>query len=170
MAIFALVVLLAAGGCTTTKAYEGPERSDAELAFLVPDSPRVRNLDAPLEPSGITAVVSIRVAGQSPSATSSRLAVLPGPTTIEVSLRDPSTPVTARTLHTKPVTISANLQAGSSYRVRGAVIYPPASSRLTRTTDVTQYKVIFAVQDEATGEFLARGEVPHDRIELRPEY
>ena len=81
-----------------------------------------------------------------------------------VSLRDRHTPVTARELYTNPVVFPVTVQGGREYRVRGGVIYPPASSPHTRTLDTRQYRVIFALQDMSTGQILSRVQVPHSHI------
>lgn len=166
-----VVVLCAAAflllGCSGTRAYSGPELGESQLAVIVPDNPRVRAWDNPLsDAGGHGGQVYLQVNGQRLAARSNRFEVAPGRINMVAIFRDHQTPVTARMLQTKPVTLAFDAQAGRTYRVHGVAFYPPAASPLRRTADTTKYRVVFAVQDADSGQLLQQVNVPTDRIEL----
>ena len=147
MCAFLLGSACLVSGCSSTQAFDAGGVPAQGVAVIVPDNSRHRTWDSPLEPSMVSAQVKVKIGQRSLGGMSDRYEVLPGRHELVVSLRDRHTPVTARELYTNPVVFPVTVQGGREYRVRGGVIYPPASSPHTRTLDTRQYRVIFALQD-----------------------
>lgn len=165
-ALAAFLSLLLLGACSSTQTFDTQAAPAQGTAVIVPDNSRHRTWESPLEPSMVSAQVRLRIGNQTLGGFSDRYTVLPGRHELIVSLRDRDTPVTSRELVTDPVVFPVTVQGGREYRVRGGVIYPPASSPHTRTLDTRYYRVIFALQDMSTGQIVSRVQVPHSHINL----
>jgi hypothetical protein len=164
-----LLVVLCMPACSSVQAYPGAERPDSEVAVIVPDNPRLRTLANPLGAGPAAGgQIYVAVAGQRLGRTNDSFRVLPGTAPLQVIFRDHQTPVTGLTLETKAVDFPVPVEAGREYRIRGLPVYPPASSRITRTTDTTKYRVILFAQETGTGRVVKQMEVPSDRIQLVP--
>ena len=167
---FLLVATLVTSACSSQQAYSGAERPASETALIVPDNPRLRTMANPFGAGPAAGgQVYLAVAGQRLGRTNDSFSVLPGTVSLQVIFRDHQTPVTGRTLQTKAVVFPVPVQAGREYRIRGLPVYPPATSRLTRTLDTSKYRVILVAQDVDTGGVVKQMEVPTDRIELVAE-
>lgn len=166
LALAAFLSVLLLGACTSTQSFDGQVAPAQGTAVIVPDNSRHRTWESPLEPSMVSAQVRLRIGDKTLGGLSDRYTVLPGRHELIVSLRDRDTPVTSRELVTDPVVFPVTVQGGREYRVRGGVIYPPASSPHTRTLDTRYYRVIFALQDMSTGQIVSRVQVPHSHINL----
>ncbi len=167
----ALCCLAALGlsACSSMQAYSGAERAESQVALIVPDNPRLRTLANPLGAGRAAGgQIYVAVAGQRLGRTNDSFTVLPGTAPLQVIFRDHQTPVTGLTLQTKAVDFPVPVQAGREYRIRGLPVYPPASSRITRTTDTSKYRVILLAQETESGKVVKQMDVPTDRIELVP--
>ncbi len=154
-------------GCSSTTTATTTGAATGQLATIVPDNPRLRAWDSPLGAAGgHGGQVYLEINGQRLSGMSNRFEVPAGRVSMAVIFRDHQTPVTALMLQTKPVAVAFNALPGHTYRVRGQPFYPPAASRIARTTDTSQYRVVIAVQDADTGAIVHQGSVPTNRIEL----
>ncbi len=163
--VLVLVVWLA--GCGSTQAYQGPARPESQVAVVIPDSPRLRQWDAPLAPTpDAGGQIYMRLGDVGVGKTSDRFKVLPGTHTFTVSYREHRTPVAGRRLETKPISLSFPVQAGREYRVRGAALYPPGTHATRPADPAAGYRVRIWAEDRTEGKVVKMVEVPTASILL----
>jgi len=151
----ALTVLTAA--CSSVQTYEGPERDDSQLAFVIPENQRNRQLAAgPFGTPKDGGRVIVRIGGQGLEAFKNRFAVLPGRTTVSAVYLDERTPYPDQDLMTEAVDLTFDAQAGHAYAVRGAVTWPGGKAAVT-----------LWVVDGATGRSVASAAVPESKVIMK---
>jgi len=156
LALCMLFAVLTAA-CSSVQAYDGAEREDAQLAFLVPETQANRQRDAgPFGAPPDGGKISLLVNGKTLAFGKPRFAVLPGRVTIAATYEDERTPYPDKRLETRPITLTFNVAAGHVYAVRGRAEWSSGKAVVT-----------IWVVDGATKRVVASAAVPESNVIMK---
>ncbi len=154
-----LLLVAASAACSSVQTYEGPERDDSQLAFVIPENHRNRQREAgPLGTPKDGGKVVVRIGGKQLSPPNDRFAVLPGSVTVSAIYIDARTPYPGKTLVTRPTQLTFKAVAGHTYAVRGKVHWPRAKAAVT-----------LWIVDGATGRSVASAAVPESKVIIKTD-